>query len=195
MKTTTLFFILFAAIIFIGCSNNTSNKSLLDDAKKAANLECRSQQITNDSQTGDVSFLDEDTRISEELSLLKKKYQTDELRSKFSDAVDKEMLNCDNVEVKVSENIDAEQVTNEDNGNWDKMLDDYELYVTDYVALYKRAIKGDNDAFLAYPELLEKAENLEKSMKEAEKNKQLTAAQLKRMTKIQVKMIEAMQSN
>ncbi len=98
-------------------------------------------------------------------------------------------------DILVNDSVDAELPTESNNENWDQMLDDYESYVTEYVSLYKKAMKGDADALSAYPELLEKAENLQNSMQEAEKNKSLSSSQLKRMAKIQLKMLEAIQSN
>lgn len=75
--------------------------------------------------------------------------------------------------------------------NWDKMLDDYEAYVDKYLDFLKKSQKGDMSALQEYPALMEKAENLEKSMKKAQDDNKLSASQIKRMTKIQTKMINA----
>lgn len=77
--------------------------------------------------------------------------------------------------------------------NWDKMLDDYDEYVTSYVKLYKKAMKGDNNALSEYPAMMEKATDLQESMTNAQNDNQLSQIQLTRMAKIQGKMLAAMQ--
>lgn len=73
------------------------------------------------------------------------------------------------------------------------MLDDYEAYADKYITTMKK-VNGDDslDALFDYPDLLEKAKKLEKSLKEAETSKSLSSKQVKRMAKIQVKMMNAM---
>lgn len=76
---------------------------------------------------------------------------------------------------------------------WDKMLDDYEAYVDKYLSMIKKMNKDDSlDALLDYPDLLEKAKKLEKSLEEAKTSKSLSSKQVKRMAEVQVKMINAM---
>ena len=76
---------------------------------------------------------------------------------------------------------------------WDKMLDDYEAYADKYITMMKKVNDDDSlDALFDYPDLLEKAKKLEKSLKEAETSKSLSSKQVKRMAKIQVKMMNAM---
>lgn len=77
--------------------------------------------------------------------------------------------------------------------NYDKMLDDYDEYVTEYVKFYKKAMKGDQSAMSDYPAMMEKAANLQESMEKAQSNNQLSSSQIARMTKIQAKMLQAMQ--
>jgi hypothetical protein len=78
------------------------------------------------------------------------------------------------------------------NTDWDKLLNDYEAYVDDYVKFYKKALNGDQSAVAEYPAMLEKAEKFEKSLKEAKKNNNLSAKQVTRMIKIQNKMLAMM---
>ena len=76
---------------------------------------------------------------------------------------------------------------------WDKMLDDYEAYADKYITMMKKVNDDDSlDALFDYPDLLEKAKKLEKSLKEAETSKSLSSKQVKLMAKIQVKMMNAM---
>lgn len=75
--------------------------------------------------------------------------------------------------------------------DWDKILDDYEDYVNEYIKFYKKAMSGDMSALEKYPELLEKAEELEKSLQKAQDNNNLSSSQIKRISNIQNKIINA----
>lgn len=55
----------------------------------------------------------------------------------------------------------------------------------------KKANNDDAGALLEYPDLLEKSKKLEKSLDKAKNEKSLNSKQVKRMTKIQMKMVEA----
>lgn len=90
-----------------------------------------------------------------------------------------------------SSSDDDTEVSNSGNENYDKVLDDYEAYVDKYLVFLKKANKGDMSAMQEYPALMEKAQDLEKSLKEAENDKSLNASQMKRMVKIQTKMLNA----
>jgi len=92
-----------------------------------------------------------------------------------------------------STNVTDDAISDIGSEDWDKMLDDYDEYVTQYVKLYKKAIKGDNSALAEYPAMMEKASALQESMANAQNDDQLSSKQLIRMTKIQTKMLEAMQ--
>lgn len=76
--------------------------------------------------------------------------------------------------------------------NMDKLLDDYESYVDQYIKMYKKAMNGDVSAMSEYPALMEKAQNFEESVNEAERGGRLTTEQIKRMNSINMKMIDAM---
>ncbi len=75
------------------------------------------------------------------------------------------------------------------NEDWDEMLNDYEDYVDEYIKVYKKAIKGDNSAMMEYPELLEKATELQGSMEQAKGD--MSSTQVSRMMKIQTKLARA----
>ena len=68
--------------------------------------------------------------------------------------------------------------------NWDKVLDEYEKYVDEYIKFYKKAKNGDLSALSKYADFLEKAEDLEDALEKADDNDALTAAQLRRYEKI-----------
>ena len=76
------------------------------------------------------------------------------------------------------------------NRDWDKILDDYENYIDEYLKFFKKANEGDMSAMLEYNELLEKAEKLDRQLTDADD--QLTNRQLSRFAKIQNKMTDAM---
>ncbi len=92
-----------------------------------------------------------------------------------------------NYEDKASDKVESTT----DNGDWDKLLDDYEEYVDKYVILYKKAMAGDATAIAEYPGLLEKATELSESLQKAQDNNSLSSKHLVRMAKIQKKMLEA----
>ncbi len=94
--------------------------------------------------------------------------------------------------VAVSESSD-EVVSTTGSEDYDKMLNDYDEYVTEYVKFYKKAMNGDQSAITEYPAILEKATKFQESMQQAQGNNQLSATQIGRMARIQTKMLEAMQ--
>ncbi|MGV3705348.1 MAG: DUF6591 domain-containing protein [Arcticibacter sp.] len=80
-----------------------------------------------------------------------------------------------------------------DSEEWDQMLDEYEEYVDSYISFYKKAMKGDMSALASYPEMLEKAESLQKSIGNAHSSDQLSIRQITRMSEIQTKMLKGIQ--
>ena len=74
--------------------------------------------------------------------------------------------------------------------NWDAVLDSYEKYVDEYIALVKKMAKGDMSAMTQYPSMMEKAQNVGEELSKA--NGHLTAAQQARYLKILNKMTKAM---
>ncbi|MBO4874337.1 MAG: hypothetical protein J5542_03405 [Bacteroidales bacterium] len=94
------------------------------------------------------------------------------------------------LESEESDNGGYEIADNDGDNDWDAILDDYEKYVDDYVALYKKAMNGDMDALSEYASVLEDAQNL--SNKLAKGQGSMTSAQVSRYTKITQKMANAM---
>jgi len=97
---------------------------------------------------------------------------------------------------KLSSSTDEEATdetasTSNDGKNWDKVLNDYEKYVDDYVKFYKKAMSGDNSAMTQYASLLEKAQDLQTSLDQAKNDNSLSTKQASRMLKIQQKMLNA----
>lgn len=86
---------------------------------------------------------------------------------------------------------DSESMSNSDNKDWDKVLDDYEDYVDKTIKILKKLKNDDLSAMTEYPDMMEKAKDLEQSLKKAQKSKSLSSKQVSRMMKIQTKMLEA----
>lgn len=86
---------------------------------------------------------------------------------------------------------DSESVSSSDNQNWDKVLDDYEDYVDKTIKVLKKLKNDDLSAMTEYPDMMEKAKDLEDSLKKAQKSKSLSSTQVSRMMKIQTKMLQA----
>jgi len=85
-----------------------------------------------------------------------------------------------------------ETVSSTGSSNYDKMLDDYEEYVTQYIQFYKKAKNRDHSALAEYPSIMQKAVDLQESMEKAQNDNELSSAQVARMMKIQAKMMEGM---
>lgn len=65
------------------------------------------------------------------------------------------------------------------NSNIDKMLDDYEKFVDQYVEYLLKATKGDATAMAEYPSLMKKAEELDNSLEKSKDDNKLTPEQVK----------------
>lgn len=76
-----------------------------------------------------------------------------------------------------------------DSSDWDKILDNYEVYVDKYIQLAKKAQKGDVSAISEYAQCLEKAEELQEQLEKADSN--LSTKQLNRFNKIIAKLAAA----
>ena len=86
---------------------------------------------------------------------------------------------------------DNESISSSSKGSadWDSLLDSYEQYVDKYIALTKKAAKGDMSAMAEYAEFMEKAQELSNKMDGAKSN--MSASQWARYTKITTKMAKA----
>lgn len=73
--------------------------------------------------------------------------------------------------------------------DWDALLDSYEEYVDEYVALAKKASKGDMSALEKYPQLLEKAQKFSDKCENVRDD--MSSAQAARYMRITNKMASA----
>ena len=77
--------------------------------------------------------------------------------------------------------------------NIDKLLDEYEKYVNQYLEVYKKAMKGDMSAMNEYLKLAEKAQKLADKLEKVED--EMSVFQVKRYAKITEKMMKALSDN
>lgn len=75
--------------------------------------------------------------------------------------------------------------------DWDKVLDSYEKYVNEYIAVYKKIQAGDASAYSQLASLMEKYQKLADQLDKA--SGELTASQLARLQKINAKLAKAIQ--
>ena len=75
--------------------------------------------------------------------------------------------------------------------DWDSILDSYEKYVNEYIAVYKKVQAGDTSVYSKMASLMEKYQKLAKQLENA--SDELTSSQLARLEKINVKLAKAIQ--
>ena len=88
-----------------------------------------------------------------------------------------------------SDEDDDELASSKNSTNWDKVLDEYESYVNQYIVLMKKAQNGDMSAMNEYAKMLEKAQSFADKLENADDA--MTPAQMARYTKITAKMTQA----
>jgi hypothetical protein len=85
---------LFASVILTSCGGG----SVESDAKKLAELQCKAQKLAQKAISGDKSIMEESTKLATETSALSKelenKYTSESDKTKFAEALLKEMGNC-----------------------------------------------------------------------------------------------------
>jgi hypothetical protein len=75
------------------------------------------------------------------------------------------------------------------NNKWDKCLDDYENYLKEYIKHYKKSLKGNLVSLSKYPYMKAKSEVFCEQLNNAQNKTLLTEKQLKRISKIQTRML------
>lgn len=74
---------------------------------------------------------------------------------------------------------------------WDKCLDDYNNYLKEYIKHYKKSLKGNLISLSKYPYMRAKSLALYERLFDAKSKSILTEKQIKRISKIQIKIIAA----
>jgi hypothetical protein len=96
MKKVMIIFgaILFAFVILTSCGGG----SIESDAKTVAELQCKVKKLIQKASSGDLSVMEESTKLLSEAATLSKemegKYTSDSDNQKFAEALLKEMGNC-----------------------------------------------------------------------------------------------------
>lgn len=105
-------------------------------------------------------------------------------------------------EIKEDNDDDISETNSEDNDDdfyskrgdkkWDKVLDEYEKYVDKYLETIEDINDGDNlKAILNYPSFILQTKKFTETLEEADNSKSLSIDQIKRMTDIQLEILEA----
>lgn len=105
-----------------------------------------------------------------------------------------EETNIDNevTEEEEEDNDDELSETSSGDENFDEWLNEYEEYCNSYIALLKKASKGDMSAIAEYTKMLQKAQGMSKKLDKVEGD--LTPAQLAKFQRIQTKLMKAAQN-
>lgn len=86
--------IIFASTTLTSCGNGT----IESDAKKVAELQCKAQKLVLKASSGDMTVLEESTKLASEAAALSQemegKYTSDSDKQEFAQALLKEMGNC-----------------------------------------------------------------------------------------------------
>lgn len=92
--TTILGAIICASTILTGCAGS----SIESDAKKLAEIQCKAQKLIEKATTGDMSAIEQSTKLTSEAAALSKemerKYTSDSDKQKFTAALLSEMGKC-----------------------------------------------------------------------------------------------------
>lgn len=157
------------------------NEDNIEDAKgDDIDLELENKEVVNKllkSKAGDVNIL-------KFYYLLDAPTALDKIKS-FEVRIDI-YLNDDN-EDNANDDSYSSSTSSE---NWDAVLDSYESYIDQYIALYKKAQAGDMSAMSEYATFMEKAAELSEKLSKAKSD--MSSAQMSRFVKLQAKLTAGM---
>lgn len=184
----------------------TSCNSVEKDAKKLADLMCKAQE----NQSNPVKSM----KFVEDIEKIEDKYN-DKEKKKLQKLAEKLYIKqCgeknasdffDSMKEESSpENNDynnSELNSNDEFNNWqhqkensyaqvDKLLDEYERYVTEFSLMYNSAYSGDVSAMSKYPILLDKAKKFGISLNNASAKGELNPDQIKRLDVLNGKLTD-----
>ena len=92
-------------------------------------------------------------------------------------------------ENEVQNRSTVEEKENQVFNKWNKRLQDYDNYVKEYLKNYKKSLHGNAISLSKYPYMKTKSEALNKKLNKAMDKKLLTKNQIKRILKIQLKIV------
>lgn len=92
-----------------------------------------------------------------------------------------------------SENETSEEFTSNGNEEIDKILNEYEMYITEYSKLTELAESRDPAKILEYASKLDKFKEINEVIQNAKEENNLSPEQISRLLRIQEKLTEAIQ--
>ena len=107
------------------------------------------------------------------------------------ETLDLSAMDFDSVAALGDEYTEDDESTYQSAGSedWDDLLQSYEQYVNKYIVYVKKAARGDVTALAEYPRLMQKAQELGEKLDAVQG--EMSASQLARYTKINMKMLKA----
>lgn len=170
-----------------GWCTTESENTKVDNALKSGSGEFAVQFVYDIYSTGGGSLSRTDA-----LKIASKKAKGFSItNSKFKEEAVSSSESSSSSNSSTTDDEDDEEVVTKKSGstNWDKVLADYESYTDKYIKLLKKANAGDMSAMTEYVEMLEKAQEFQESLENADDD--LTPAQLQKFNKIQMKLVNA----
>lgn len=92
-------------------------------------------------------------------------------------------------ENEVENTVTVKEKENQVFDKWNKRLQDYDNYVKEYLKNYKKSLQGNTVSLSKYPYMKIKSEALNKKLNKAMDKGLLTKNQIKRILKIQLKIV------
>lgn len=77
--------------------------------------------------------------------------------------------------------------SNSGSENWEKLLNDYEEYVDEYIKASKKAMEGDQTALTEYMDLVKKSTDLQVTIQKAQADNKLSPEQISKLHKLIMK--------
>jgi len=124
---------------------------------------------------------------------------SDEKQSKTMDEI-REKVKSFTITTKASKKVantgsisnqSSSTVSTGNDQDWDKILNDYEDFVSQYLVIVRKAQKSDMSAMNEATEFLEKADRLDEELKKAQNDNSLSSDQMSRLIKIEAKLLAA----
>lgn len=105
------------------------------------------------------------------------------------------MIGGFSVSATAAPSVNPTQIEVREGDEIDKLLDEYEQYVDQYIETYKKAMNGDMNASQDLLTLADKGTKLVKKIENATSKTKMTEAQAKRYLKISQKLMDAVSKN
>ncbi|WP_028122491.1 hypothetical protein [Epilithonimonas tenax] len=172
-----LTYTLLIAGLFSSCSK------LKKDAQTVADLKCLALDAHGDKRD----------RYEQQIEIIGISYTGSDL-VELEKQVAENFKKCPAKILKDKEDLELEKAIKEtsSNNNVDEILNDYEKVMNEYTDLYQKTINGDIHAMNTYPDVLDKAQELDEKISKIHRGEHLSSSQIKRMNKLNMKLYDAM---